>query len=272
MKICCFGDLHYSGTREWLLRIIEDYIASTCNDEDVDVVIVVGDITSTGNFDHLREVLELLRGELVTPYVMVVPGNHDIYVFLEEQGVDSLVKLQLFNDMVEEAGFIALMKKPFILDNVGFVGSIGWYDYSFAPDYLGLSLEDFKVKAFGLSVWADRDYVRLPMNDEEFALQLLNMFEEHIKQIYNSVERIVIALHHVPFRRIVKYRLEPSWDYFSTFMGSENFGYIIKKYSNKIKLVVYGHQHGNVVTRVCNYIDNLKCCNCASPIPLVIEL
>jgi len=91
---------------------------------------------------------------------------------------------------------------------------------------------------------------------------LLNQFEKHIKQVYSSVNRIVAVLHHVPFRKLVKYRLEPSWDYFSTYMGSENFGYVIKKYSDKIKLVLYGHQHDDVETMICKEVEGIKCCNC----------
>ncbi len=164
------------------------------------------------------------------------------------------------------------MNRPFILGDTGFVGSIAWYDYSYAPDYLGLSVEDFRAKAFGLNIWSDKDYIKLPFSDEEFTLRLLDKFENDIKSIYDKVDKIVTVLHHVPFRQLVYYKLEPSWDYFSAYMGSVAFGYIIKKYSSKIKVVLYGHQHEGVVTRICREVDGIKCCNCASPIPLVINL
>ncbi len=174
--------------------------------------------------------------------------------------------------MVEKLDCIALMKKPFILGNTGFVGSIGWYDYSFAPDYLGLRIDDFRAKSYGLQVWADKDYVKLPFSDEEFTLYLLNKFEEHVKQIHDSVDKIVVVLHHVPFRDLVEYRLRPEWDYFSSFIGSEAFGNMIRRYKDKIKLVVHGHQHNGVSTRTCRHADNIKVCNCASPIPIVVQL
>lgn len=274
MRICCFGDLHYSGSRRWLSGFIESSVAGVCNGEDVDAAVVVGDVTGYGNLEHLREALELLRRELEAPYIMVVPGNHDIYVADEEtsRGINSLLKLSMFNELVERLGCVALMKRPFILGDTAFVGSIAWYDYSFAPDYLGLALEDFRAKAYGLYTWADKDYVKLPMSDEEFTLMLLNKFEEDIRRVYSSVEKIIVALHHVPFRQLVEYRLDPSWDYFSTFMGSENFGYVIKKYRDKIRLVLHGHQHDGVPTRTCRDVDGIRCCNCASPIPLVLEV
>jgi len=271
MKICCLGDIHYGGSIEWLSYIVDNYIREYSR--ECDVAVIVGDVTTSGDLQHLVEALSIIKGALNIP-LLVIPGNHDIYVSPQEQdrGNNSLLKLSLFNDLVEKLACVALMKRPYIVDGVGFVGSIGWYDYSFAPDYLGLTLEDFKAKAFGLSIWADRDYVKLPMSDEEFTLYLLNKFEEDIKRIYDEVNKMVAVMHHVPFRELVTYKLRPEWDYFSTYMGSESFGYIIKKYNSKVKLVLYGHSHDGVVTRICKYIDSIKCCNCASPIPIVIEI
>lgn len=260
--------MHYAGSRGWL-RSVVDIIADSC--ENADAIIIVGDVTNYGDLNHLKEALVLVKGLFIDRPVLVIPGNHDVYVTPGEN-TDSLRKLELFNEAVETLGCIPLMKKPFILDNIGFVGSIGWYDYSFAPEYLKLSIEDFKTKAFGLTVWADREYVKLPTGDEEFTLMLIDRFEKDIEKIYNAVDRIVAVLHHVPFRQLVEYRQHEIWDYFSTFMGSESFGNTIKKYNDKIKLVVYGHQHGGVVTRICKEIDGIKVCNCASPIPLVLEL
>jgi len=119
-----------------------------------------------------------------------------------------------------------------------------------------------RAKAFGLYIWADRDYIKLPFSDEEFVLMLLNRFEEHVKHVYSGVNRIVAILHHVPFRKLVKYELEPNWDYFSTYMVSESFSYVTKKYSDKIRVALYGHQHDDVGTMICKEVEDIKCYNC----------
>jgi len=119
-----------------------------------------------------------------------------------------------------------------------------------------------RAKAFELYTWADRDYIKLPFSDEEFTLKLLNRFEKHVKHVYSGVNRIVAILHHVLFRKLVKYELEPGWDYFSTYMVSESFSYVIKKYSNKIRVALYGHQHDDVGTMICKEVEDIKCCNC----------
>ena len=272
MKVCCLGDIYYSGSGGWLTSLAKGVIREYCG--ECDVAVIVGDISVSGELGHVKEVLTII-GEAVNPIsILVVPGNHDIYVTQEEtnKGINSLHKLELFNSLVEKLGYVALMKNPFILGGVGLVGSIGWYDYSFAPDHLGLSLEDFRTKAFGLSIWADRDYVKLSMSDEEFTLMLLNKLEDDIKKVYSVVDKIVVVMHHVPFREMAAYKLRPEWDYFSAFMGFENFGYIIRKCKDRVKLVVHGHSHDGVATKVCKEINGVKVCNCASPIPLVVEV
>lgn len=271
MKICCFGDIHYYGLRRDLEKFTRN-VENLCLDSNI--IVIVGDISSSGKLEHVEEVLSTVK-EIVNPTpLLVIPGNHDIYLSEHERASDisSLLKLSMFNELVERLGCIALMKRPFILRDTAFVGSMGWYDYSFAPEWLGLSIDDFRDKSFGLYTWADRDYVKLPFSDEEFTLYLLNKFEEDIKRIYDKVDKIVVVMHHIPFRKLVEYKLRPEWDYFSTFMGSENFGYMIKKYGDKVKLVVYGHSHNGVNTGICREVDSIKTCNCASPIPLVIEI
>ncbi|MCD6114217.1 MAG: hypothetical protein J7J78_02840 [Thermoprotei archaeon] len=119
-----------------------------------------------------------------------------------------------------------------------------------------------RAKTFGLYTWADRDYIKLPFSDEEFVLMLLNKFEEHVKHVYSGVNRIVAILHHVLFRKLVKYELETNWDYFSTYMVSESFSYVTKKYSDKIRAALYGHQHDDVGTMICKEVEKIKCCNC----------
>ena len=271
MRVCCLGDIHYHGVRRDLERLARN-IEGMCF--EADVVVIVGDITSSGRLEYSEEVLSVVK-EVVDPApLLVIPGNHDIYLSEHERasGINSLLKLSMFNELAERLGCIALMKKPYIIDGVGFVGSIGWYDYSFAPEWLNFPLDAYREKSFGLYIWADREFIKLPMSDEDFTLMLLNKFEEDIKSIYSNVEKIVAVLHHLPFRKLVKYRLEPSWDFFSAYMGSENFGYIIKKYSDKVELTLFGHQHDGVETSTCRGVEGIRCCNCASPLPTVVEL
>ena len=278
MRICCLGDVHYhGGDFDYLVKDFTRGFAEVCR--GVDAIVVVGDITSSGRLDYADDVLRAIKmalrdvGLLNTP-ILVVPGNHDIYLTREEmeRGLDSLQKLSKFNSLVESANCVALMEKPLKIGGSGFVGTIGWYDYSFAPQWLKLPIDAYRKKVFGTTVWADKEFVKLPFSDEEFVKMLLDKFEKQIREMYNSVDRIVVVMHHLPFRELVYYKHIPEWDYFSTFMGSEAFGKVIKEYNNKIKLVLYGHSHNGIDTRTCKEVDNIKCCNCASPKPTAIEV
>ncbi|HDD26317.1 MAG TPA: hypothetical protein ENF75_04430 [Acidilobales archaeon] len=270
MRLCCLGDIHYYGSKKELSFLAEG-IRDECG--NADVLVLTGDLTADGDLGRLNEVLEVIKGVYERP-VLIVPGNHDLYLIHSElwsHRLNSLLKLSLFNNLVERYGFIPLMKRPYVVSDVGFVGSIGWYDYSFAPEWLNLPIDAYREKAFGLSIWADREFVKLPMGDEEFTLMLLEKFEDNIRKIYNKVSKVVVVLHHLPFKELVVYKLRPEWDYFSTFMGSEAFGQVIRKYS-KIKLVLHGHQHDGVETMRCKDVDGVKCCNCASPIPMTVKV
>jgi len=68
----------------------------------------------------------------------------------------------------------------------------------------------------------------------------------------------VAILHHVPFRKLVRYRLEPSWDYFSIYMVSKSFSYVTKKYSDKIRVALYGRQHDDVGTMISSKLRILN--------------
>ncbi|RLE61891.1 MAG: hypothetical protein DRJ38_10655 [Thermoprotei archaeon] len=75
------------------------------------LLVVVGDITGNGGLGFVFEVLTEIR-DAVGAHVLVVPGNHDIYLSFHEKGekVNSLLKLSMFNDLVENIGCYALMK------------------------------------------------------------------------------------------------------------------------------------------------------------------
>ncbi len=237
------------------------------------MVAIVGDITSTGDLGYAFDVLRAVK-EAVDPVpVLVVPGNHDIYLVGSEAGVtDSLAKLRMFNEVVERAGCVPLMRGPYVYLDTGFVGTMGWYDYSYAPKWMGLPRGAFRAKMYGPHFWADRFYVWLPMTDEGFTDYLLRIFEGHIRAVYDEVDKIVSLLHHVPFREMVTYRRESSWDYFAAFMGSEKFGDVIIRYREKIRLVVFGHSHDGVDVGVCKEVYGVRACNCASIAPMVIDV
>jgi hypothetical protein len=170
--------------------------------------------------------------------------------------------------VAEAAGFHYLDRAPYVRDGVGFVGSIGWYDYSYRLDHLEIPLRFYEAKLapgaakslsryrhlcatsndipeWALSVgtrWMDGANVHLPFNDAEFTERLVRKLEEHLAQLAGTAETIVAAIHHLPFRQLVLYKDNPRWDFAAAFMGSERFGEVLLRH-DKVRHMFCGHAH-----------------------------
>ena len=73
-----------------------------------------------------------------------VAGNHDLWT---DPGGDSLDRLErVLPELCREAGFHPLDVEPAFMGSVGLVGSIGWYDFSFHPERLGIPLRFYQAK------------------------------------------------------------------------------------------------------------------------------
>ncbi|MGQ9630724.1 MAG: hypothetical protein ACUVXI_10485, partial [bacterium] len=171
-------------------------------------------------------------------------------------------------------GFHYLDGHPLVHDGVGFVGSIGWYDYSFReldPPFAedteilrigpkreleGISWSDltdadyarkelfYFYRGNGMRVrWNDRLYVRWNLSDEEFLEENLAELEGHIEGIYPEVRSIVAILHHLPFEEeIIRKPQDPGWTFCNAFMGSSKLGELLLRYE-KVRHVLVGHAH-----------------------------
>jgi len=139
---------------------------------------------------------------------------------------------------VKEAGAITLMGGPLIINDVGFVGVMGWYDYSFAPEYLNLPKEAYRVKAFGLRRLEDAKYINLPSSDEEFLEWNLELLEEFIERIRDDTSILVLVTHFAPFRGSLRYTGNPEIDYFAAYMGSKKLGALALKLD--VNLIIHG--------------------------------
>ncbi len=68
---------------------------------------------------------------------------------------------------------------------------------------------NYRKKTYGPYVWMDREFIKLPFTDEEFTLYLLDKLEDDIREVYDQVDKIVVVMHHIPFRQMVTYKLNP---------------------------------------------------------------
>lgn len=133
MRICAAADIHYPrfGT-DWARALAR----SMCEAQP-DVLILAGDVSAGPDYRY-RQFLGMF--DTCGCPKLFVPGNHDLWSDAEEPDTSWRYSdgLRL---LVEDCGFHYLPGAPFTLGDVGFAGTIGWWDYAYrqiAPPYDGL--------------------------------------------------------------------------------------------------------------------------------------
>jgi putative phosphoesterase len=236
LRIAGISDLHIlpDGSDKRLLECIRQRV------EEVrpDVFIVAGDIS--GRLAILRESLELLHCNECTN--LYVAGNHDIW-FEDTGGPSSLEKYsRRIGEVCHETGFHHLPDSPIIQDNIAFVGSIGWYDYSFRRTELGIPISNYEQKEYRGAVWYDLFKIDWSLTDIEATALFNKRLEYDLKSLPVDATHIVYVSHHLPFQELTVYKGRLPWDFHSAFMGATSTGIILEN-DDRIVLSISGHSH-----------------------------
>jgi putative phosphoesterase len=242
MKIAAVSDLH-------VLPIVSDdallaAIQRRVEEMKPDVFVVAGDISD--RLDVLARSLRMLHVDAC--HNLYVAGNHDIW-FEENGGSGSLEKYsEKIGEACVESGFHHIPDAPLAIDGVGFVGSVGWYDYSFRREDMNIPLENYERKEHKGAVWYDLFRVDWRFNDRE-ATELFNRrLEYDIQSLPEEIERIVYVSHHLPFRELTVYKNRFPWDFHSAFMGATSTGDILMG-DHRVILSISGHSHVRTAVR-----------------------
>lgn len=203
-----------------------------------DAFIIAGDLADAdpGSF---RACLDLFAG--FKGLKLMVPGNHDLW----SAGVGTREKYrELLPSLAKEAGFKMLDLGPVTAGRVGFIGSIGWYDYGFRNPELKASLEQYERKELpGVCTWNDGRFIRWELSDAEFTQRCLHKLQAAYRSIEPTVETVVAVLHHVPFRELLYPPSSAAHEFCRAYMGSERFGRLLLRLP-KVRYVICGHRHG----------------------------
>src|SRR5262245_31238298 len=122
MRLIATADLHYNHPRSRALAedLIEQ-IHRACGDAP----LLVGD-PAVSDGDGIEQCLSRFR---FNGRKLFVAGNHELWT----AGPDSYELFhQTIPSRVRALGWQWLQDEPFRMEDVAIVGSIGWYDYSFA--------------------------------------------------------------------------------------------------------------------------------------------
>ena len=234
MKIIITADIHYGvGQNQLIVKKLAKRIIST----KADVLIIIGD-TFAFKSELLNEGLRLFanfKGDK-----LLVAGNHDLWT---DDNNSLVIYNKILPQIAKKNQFYLLDQEPFIRNQVGFVGSIGWYDYSFCDKTLPIPKKYYLEKKWpGVIAYNDGQFVHLGMCDINFTQKINRKLRLHLAQTSKNTEKIICFIHHVPFLELLRSN-NTSADWFLTaFSGSEKTGNIIKSFP-KVRYVFCGHTH-----------------------------
>lgn len=261
MKILVTADLHYDIARS--RDPTRDLARRVCA-EGGDALVLVGD-TAGARLEPLGEVLELF-GDF--PHrKLLVPGNHCLWSRPGENSLDRYEKI--LPEFIRRYGFEMLDCAPVVLNDVGLAGSIGWYDYSFADEALGIPEAFYEAKISpGAAVelggyaelldahrdrlternlairsrWMDGVNVRVGMSDKAFNELLCGRLAEQLEALSAKVGRIIAFVHHLPFAQLVPRDRPDRFAFAAAFLGSPRLGEVLLN-CPKVTHVYCGHSH-----------------------------
>jgi predicted phosphohydrolase len=260
MRIIVTSDLHYDVARS---KEPTEAIAREICERGGDVLMLLGDSASI-SLAILDQVLHLF--ESFPGVKLAVAGNHELWTV---GGQDSLYRYEMeLGEAFRRNGFHYLDSGPKQVDGVAFVGTVGWYDYSFRPSVMKIPLrfyqnkiapgaaahypkhrhlvehkDDIPQAAWDITCrWMDGERVRLPVGDVEFTHIAVARLRGHLQEVQDSSDRIIVGMHHLPFADLIPHTIIPALEFATGFLGSELLGETLLDFP-KVSHVYCGHSH-----------------------------
>ncbi|HEX3356810.1 MAG TPA: metallophosphoesterase [Tepidisphaeraceae bacterium] len=257
MRVLLTSDLHHNHTRS---RPLADDLIDQINQTPADILILIGDTAVLAD-----NALDACLSRITFPgQKLFVPGNHELW---SHAGDTNELLTKTLPQRVESLGWHWLQSKPFITDQLAIVGSLGWYDYSFAQQNLGIPrrfyeamispgaaerLEEYAhlfnrtddISPHAREIfarWNDGKFIRLNRTDEEFLNQLLAQLKDQLDSLRDH-PRILAAIHQLPFRELLPPPHTAQWDFAKAYLGSQRIGDLLLQYPNLTDLFC-GHSH-----------------------------
>lgn len=240
------ADLHWGHRRG--LQANEELMAFL-HQQPPDLLVVAGDVGSSENFALCLEQLADLSS-----LKCLVPGNHDLWV-PHNSTEDSLERYSAtLPRLAREACFHYLDDGPLYVPDadLAVVGSINWYDYSWARDRLlerfPSEMERLHTKRFSRGRHNDANFIRWPTDDTSFTAQVVDRFGRQLDEALAQVSRVVVVTHHPPFFGLGFPREEEPaadldvllWDAFS---GNHALEALLQRHAERIDFAFCGHTH-----------------------------
>jgi len=264
MRIVLTADLHYNHARG---KALAEEVIARINAAGGDVLVVAGD-TAAADGDALEQCLSLFKWNGPK---LVIAGNHELWT----RDIDSytLFKEQL-PARVRALGWHWLEDAPFETNDFAIVGTVGWYDYSFAQASLGIPRRFYEAKISPgaaerfetldhlfqsgddilpiareiFARWNDGKFIKLGRSDDAFLQERLDSLSNQLNALSRK-RQIIAVTHHLPFRDLLPPSHSAQWDFAKAYLGSERLGQLLLAHPN-ITHAYCGHSHFPTATNV----------------------
>ncbi len=235
-KLLVTADLHYGLYRSGDACTVK--MAEYVRHSGADVFAIAGDVADAET-EYFRACLELFAD--FDGLKLVVPGNHDLWT--AGTGSDRKYR-EVLPSIARDCGFIMLDAEPAVAERIGFVGNIGWYDYSFRNRELNIPISQYESKELpGVCNWNDGKFIDWEMSDAEFTEKCLRKLKAAYRAIEPRVHTVVAMLHHLPFAELLYGESSVAYEFCRAFMGSERLGALLLD-CPKVRYAFAGHRHG----------------------------
>lgn len=251
MRIFIASDLHLGNNirGDQSAKKLAGFVCDQGASEDI--LILLGDLAEDDS--NARKCLLLFAD--FPGQKLAIAGNHDIWVKDGEKR-NSMACYNSYQEMLLENNFVPLENQPVAINGIQFIGSMGWYDYSF-KDSIGIPTEAYQAKTYSGRTWGDARFVRWEMNDAQATVWQIQKLRKQIEESMAGLP-IIVCMHHVPTKKLL---FHPRWlvpkhlRFFNAFLGSSQFEKLFSEFANLVQYVFCGHIHltGHAVVDGINY-------------------
>jgi len=213
-----------------------------------DVLVLAGDVGAGDDFERCLELFASLPVRKA-----LVPGNHDVWVMDNDSRGDSWqVYSELLPRISAKHGFHYLDHAPLVFPemNLAIVGSMNWYDYSWAiaelPKFAADWDERLRTKRFLRGRHNDARFVRWSFTDASMTAKLVTTLENQLREALQQVDKAIVVTHHPAFfglnyPSVVPPHLDQMlWRAFS---GNRSLEQVLERNADRIAFVFSGHTH-----------------------------
>lgn len=228
VKITFSSDNHFDVNRVDPLTVI-DQQAQFLRAQHVDYYLNTGD--TFNNFQQTLQYFEKLQQLVSQMHVYFVAGNHDM-----RRGVT-------YDELNQDLSPLYLNHKMIAIPHTKqvIIGNNGWYDYSFADQFLMKKHVSFQ--RWKDALWFDGMIVQ-PVSDQARMQAELTILRQQLQQVRRQHQQAIIVTHFVPHQNFMIYGYDkPQWDMINAYLGSRHLEELLNEYHDVVKIVAFGHLH-----------------------------